>query len=164
MGSKVTPVPLSQRLKEGESPRWLLRANPPAHPFWIPEENPLLRTWDVSIGQYCQTVQRATYLNLRRDCSQIFTDTWPDLDALDWAQSLITMLGHAYRLTHPEGQEEGELRYVPDPDPPKVWGSWRNSSIHTGGKLINQKKLEEALAHLMLSPFYVLHRRIPPKE
>ena len=91
--------PLAQRLKTAGR-KGILRSNSPETPFWIPEENPILRVWDMTLDEYCGTVQRAVGLDLKAECGEALCGAWPELNQSDWNIGLVAMLGHGYRLTH----------------------------------------------------------------
>ncbi len=154
LGSQMKQISLEQRLgglcREGS-----LRSNPPDSPFWIPEENPLLLAWDMTVDEYCQAVCRAAGLYPQESCRQTFRWFWPVLERTGWNLSLIRLLGDAWLLLHPGGQK---LRpsgpgYTPDPDPPAVWRSWGTGPAERGGSLKNQDALFTAIACLILRPF-----------
>ncbi len=101
MGRPIIMRPLAQRLKTAGR-KGILRSNSPETPFWVPEENPILRVWDMTLEEYCGTVQRAVGLDLKAECGEALCGAWPELNQSDWNIGLVAMLGHGYRLTHPE--------------------------------------------------------------
>ena len=163
MGSQIITRPLARPLEEGGR-KGILRSNSPEKPFWVPEENPVLRLWDMTLEEYCRTVRRVTGLDLRTECGAAFCTTWPELIQADWNIGLVAILGHGYRLTHPdrgeeppqEGGPEDELRYVPASNPYNVWVRWEDSSVRTIGEARDREALDRSLAELVLSPFHAM--------
>lgn len=151
MGSQIIPRSLDQRLEKTDQ-KGTLQSNPPDQPFWIPEENPLLLTWDMTLNEYCETVQRVAGLYPRFACQKTFSNIWPELDQMDWNVSLIFLLGSAYRLLHDSGEKD-EGRYTPDPDPPQVRFRWGVGPMELEGTLRPGNPLASALACLLLMPF-----------
>lgn len=151
MGSQIIPRSLDQRLEKTDQ-KGTLQSNPPDRPFWIPEENPLLLTWDMTLNEYCETVQRVAGLYPRFACQKTFSNIWPELDQMDWNVSLIFLLGSAYRLLHDSGEKD-EGRYTPDPDPPQVRFRWGVGPMELEGTLRPGNPLASALACLLLMPF-----------
>ena len=151
MGSQIIPRSLDQRLEKTDQ-KGTLQSNPPDQPFWIPEENPLLLTWDMTLNEYCETVQRVAGLYPRFACQKTFSNIWPELDQMDWNVSLIFLLGSAYQLLHDSGEKD-EGGYTPDPDPPQVRFRWGVGPMELEGTLRPGNPLASALACLLLMPF-----------
>lgn len=150
MGSQIIPRSLDQRLEKTDQ-KGILQSNPPDQPFWIPEENPLLLAWDMTLSEYCETVRRVAGLHPRYACQSTFSSIWPDLGKADWNISLIFLLGSAYRLLHDGDEENGG--YTPDPDPPQVRFRWGVGPMELEGSLRPGNLLASALACLLLMPF-----------
>ena len=171
MGSQIITRPLAQRL-EAAGRRGILRSNSPKHPFWVPEENPVLRLWDMTLEEYCQTVRRAVGLDLRTECGAAFCTAWPELIQSDWNIGLVAILGHGYRLTHPDWEEEppqdggpeDQPRYVPAGDPYSVWVRWEDSPVRTIGEARDREALERNLVKLVLSPFHAMEVKKKEKK
>ena len=151
MGSQIIPRSLDQCLEKTDR-KGILQSNPPDQPFWIPEGNPLLLAWDMTLSEYCETVQRVAGLYPRYACQKTFSSIWPELDRMDWNVSLIFLLGSAYRLLH-DGGEKDEGGYTPDPDPPQVRLQWGVGPMELEGSLRPGNLLASALACLLLMPF-----------
>ena len=159
MGKQIIPLSLERRLK-GSGQKDGLRSNPSDRPFWIPEENPLLQAWNMTLNEYCQAVQRTTGLQMRHACHQTFSEIWSDLDEMDWNVNLIFLLGNAYRLLHQDGrQSDAGGGYTPDPDPPQVWVRWEAGPMETRGTLVDRNELASALVCLLLMPFAQMEER-----
>ena len=159
MGKQIIPRSLERRL-EGSGQKNGLRSNPPDRPFWIPEENPLLQAWNMTLNEYCQAVRRTTGLEMRHACQETFSEIWSDLDASDWNVNLIFLLGNAYRLLQADDrQSDAGDGYTPDPDPPQVWVRWDVGPIETRGTLVDRNELASALACLLFMPFAQMEER-----
>lgn len=169
----MTPCSLEQRLGE-PSQRGILRTNSPENPFWIPEENPLLRAWNMTLLEYCEAALRVTGLCMRARCQRGICAAWPDLEDVNWEINLIILLGNGYRLTHPDSElepslqgnetetlgAEEELCYVPDSTPPKVWVRWKSGAArNTVGDSEAASELEKALVKLILCPFHAIEEK-----
>lgn len=168
MGRPMIMRPLDQRLKTADR-KGILRSNSPENPFWIPEENPILRVWDMTLEEYCGTVQRAVGLDLKAECGEALCGAWPELNQGDWNIGLVAMLGHGYRLTHPERKKEplprqnntpaDALRYVPSPTPYGVHIRWEDAALNTIGEPQSGDGLERNLMKLVLEPFHAMEER-----
>lgn len=159
MGKQIIPRSLERRLERSGQKNGL-RSNPPDQPFWIPEENPLLQAWNMTLNEYCQAVQRTTGLQMRHACQDTFSEIWSDLDGKDWNVNLIFFLGNAYRLLHEDDRQSDDGNgYTPDPDPPQVWVHWETVPTETRGTLVDRNELASALACLLLMPFAQMEDR-----
>ena len=79
------------------------------------------------------------------------------------------MLGHGYRLTHPERKKEplprqnntpaDALRYVPSPVPYGVHIRWEDAALNTIGEPQSGDGLERNLMKLVLEPFHAMEER-----
>lgn len=159
MGKQIIPLSLERRL-EGSGQKNGLRSNPPDRPFWIPEENPLLQAWNMTLNEYCQAVQRTTGLQMRHACQETFSEIWSDLNELDWNVDLICLLGNAYRLLHADDcQSDAGVGDIAEPDPSLVWVRWNIDPIETRGTLVDRNELASALACLLFMPFARMEER-----
>lgn len=112
MGRPMIMRPLAQRLKTAGR-KGILRSNSPENPFWIPEENPILRVWDMTLEEYCGTVQRAAGLDLKAECGEALCAAWPELNQGDWnicyavnSPQLNTALAALNQKWHAPAREE----------------------------------------------------------
>lgn len=175
MGRPIIMRPLAQRL-EAAGRKGILQSNSPENPFWVPEENPILRVWDMTLEEYCRTVQRATGMDLKAECRRGLAAAWPELNQGDWNIGLVSMLGHGYRLTHPDQEQEEEqtsrqnnapadgVRYVPPAEPYRVHIRWENSALSTIGEPQEAGRLDWDFMKLMLSPFHAMEVRKRQKK
>lgn len=156
MGNQISPQKsLVQRL-DGLVRPGVLRGNPADAPFWIPEENPLLLAWDMTLNEYCQSVQRVVGLYPGSTCRQIFCEIWPELDDSGWDISLIALLGRAWRLLHPERRLQDAEDVLQET---MVWNHWDTGPAVTTGTLRDRRALSEAIAGLILMPFARMEQR-----
>lgn len=168
MGSQIITRPLTQRL-EAAGRKGILQSNSTENPFWVPEENPILRAWDMTLEEYCQTVRRATGQDLKGECGKAFSETWSELSETGWNISLVAILGDGYRVTHPDGEDdqplwqdsngENSLGYEPTVKPYKVHVRWENSALGTVGTPQEDDLLEWNLMKLVLRPFHTMEVR-----
>lgn len=175
----MTRKPLDQRLG-GESRLGILRDNSPDAPFWVPEENPALRAWDMALSEYCGAVSRVTGWHSWPDCRQILRKAWPEAgQAVEWTVGLIPLLGRVYRLLYGQDEEyvpdwehepcgggdgtAADLRYIPERDPPLVRYQWNTgpACAPAGDALSPQKAqaLERMLFRMTMYPFAVLRKQ-----
>lgn len=158
MGKPITLHPLDARL-EKTAGQGVLCSNPKKSPFWVPEENPLLRTWDMTVDEYWRTARKVTGLRLEEACRPALKASWPELDGESWNVGLIALLGRAYRLTHPDwesGPEDGGdgLDYVPHSERLESRLRWRSGGeLADTGSLTSWEELDKALKKLILAPF-----------
>lgn len=154
----------------------VLCPNPSDKPYWIPEENPTLLVWNISLTEYCRMIRRGTGLSMDlKHLTDILDEAMIKEDGKGdetiWAFNLIDILGTIYWSTHDASSEEpaagdngkdglpDDLVYHPDPNPPavKFYSTKHHShSLREGG---DQEALELALFCLLLEPFVKLQEQ-----
>ena len=149
----IQRLPLAQRLGKFTQPG-VLQSNPPAHPFWVPEDNPMLLTWDMTLEEYCQTLKDTLHLSLGTSHKHPLAEILREAGSQCLKLPLIYVLGQCWRLLHPD-EPEPTIR---DDQPPQVWVQWNNVPNPAPGHLEDQEDFYDRLSCLFLLPFALMKK------